>query len=328
MKLNNTALKIIKFLIVIAAYWYITKKIIFAPDIKLIPKIISSLDISDFFFLLIIISLMIINWSIESYKWKYILPENIKISFVNSIKAVLSGITAGTITPNRIGEFGGRILFLKPEFRKKGAAYTIIGDISQFVCTMIFGVTAFAITGYKIIEQTNGNTKLSELILILGIIISILSLLIYFSPGIMLKFIKKIRFLKKHIDDIKEIQNIKKIVLINTLILSIARFLIFIFQFYLMFWLFGIEITFFNCLLGVCNLYLATTIIPNIPFGEPAIRSTFSVIFLGIYIDAIAMIVIVSLSIYLINVAFPAILGGYFLLQTKNSKLCKSDKPA
>ncbi len=319
MKSKQAWVNLIKIIIVIAAYWFIIRKIINAPDINLLPDIIKSIPALNFIILSAIIFLMLVNWSIESLKWIYILPNKIKVSFSTSFKAVLSGITAGTITPNRIGEFGGRILFLKTEHRKTGAAHTILADISQFVCTLFFGIIAFSITGYKILYKVDGLSNIAILTIVFGILLTIILLIIYFYPGVITGILNKINLFQKHIKDIRDIKDIRKLILVNTLLMSISRFIVFIIQFYLMFLFFGIDISFIHCFLAVSNLYLASSIIPNIPFGEPAIRSSFSVIFFSIYTDALAMVVIVSLSIYLINVAIPAIAGGYFLVKSKSS---------
>src|ERR1700752_2302419 len=46
--------------------------------------------------------LVIPNWLIESYKWKYITASIEKISLKDSIKGVLSGLCVGNLTPGRV----------------------------------------------------------------------------------------------------------------------------------------------------------------------------------------------------------------------------------
>ena len=61
----------------------------------------------------------------------------------NPRKAVFLGITVSIFTPNRIGEFGGRIFCLKSADRIKGVIITILGNVAQLLVTIIFGSIAF-----------------------------------------------------------------------------------------------------------------------------------------------------------------------------------------
>ncbi len=319
MQIKKIAINIIKILVVIAAYFFIIFKIIKSPDLEYIPHFFSKWNLFDLILFLITITLMLLNWSIETIKWQNILPSKMRVGFIKSFKAVLAGITVGTITPNRIGEFGGRILMLKNEHRKKAAAYTIIADFSQFITTICFGVIAFSIIGHKVISDLVGTTNYSVLILIIGICLAILSLLIYFNISFAKRILFKFKKLSKYKAAISEITDIKKQLLLKTLLLSAIRFIIFIIQFYLILNIFDINISPANTLLAVSNIYFATTIIPNIPFGEIGIRSSFSIIFLGLFSDSITAIVIASLLIYIINIAVPALFGGVFLLKLNNN---------
>ena len=67
----------------------------------------------------------------------------------------MTGVTVGTITPNRVGEFAGRILFVEKENRTKASYLTIFGDTAQFCSTLIFGIIGLLLIG----NTHNGNTE-------------------------------------------------------------------------------------------------------------------------------------------------------------------------
>ena len=67
----------------------------------------------------LIIILVFANWGLEARKWQVILKKLERISFFTAFKAVLSGLTLSLNTPNRIGEYGGRILYVKDGNRIK-----------------------------------------------------------------------------------------------------------------------------------------------------------------------------------------------------------------
>ena len=56
---------------------------------------------------------------------------------LNARKAVFSGITVSTFTPNRIGEYGGRVFCLEKGDRIKAVFITILCSMSQLLTTVI-----------------------------------------------------------------------------------------------------------------------------------------------------------------------------------------------
>ena len=88
---------------------------------------------------------MLINWSFEAIKWKILIEKIQKIKFLTSLKAVMAGITVSAFTPNRVGEFGGRIFFLESQNRTKAIVLTFLGNVAQLLVTIVVGAFLFAI---------------------------------------------------------------------------------------------------------------------------------------------------------------------------------------
>ncbi|MBK7946332.1 MAG: flippase-like domain-containing protein [Flavobacteriales bacterium] len=55
--------------------------------------------------------LMLLNWGLESRKWRILVSDVERISRWRAFMATLAGTPIGLITPNRVGEFVGRVLF-------------------------------------------------------------------------------------------------------------------------------------------------------------------------------------------------------------------------
>ena len=62
-----------------------------------------------------------------------------QIYFFTAYKSVLSGVTLSLNTPNRMGEYGGRILYVKEGSRLKAISLSIAGSISQLIVTLVMG---------------------------------------------------------------------------------------------------------------------------------------------------------------------------------------------
>ena len=114
------------------------------PDLKTSwIKIKQSLQSAEIWDLAIVIFLMIINWSIEALKWKISIQKVQPISFSRSFRAILSGVSFSVSTPNRIGEYLGRILYMEEGNRLRVISLTIVGSMSQLIITLFAGIDWF-----------------------------------------------------------------------------------------------------------------------------------------------------------------------------------------
>ena len=89
-----------------------------------------------------VVLLMLVNWVLESLKWQYLTRELVKITAWEAIEAVFCGLTWAIFTPNRIGEYGGRVLFLPNRKRIHGVFAMAVGSFGQNVITNVLGLAA------------------------------------------------------------------------------------------------------------------------------------------------------------------------------------------
>ncbi len=84
--------------------------------------------------------LVFVNWGVEARKWQVLMKPVESIGFFNAFKAVLAGLAFSMNTPNRIGEYGGRVLYVHEGHRWKAFSLTIIGSFSQLIVTLAMGL--------------------------------------------------------------------------------------------------------------------------------------------------------------------------------------------
>ena len=95
---------------------------------------------------------MLVNWTIETFKWKLAVQKIQRVGFFTAFKAVLSGVSFSVTTPNRVGEYLGRVLYMDEGNRIKAISLTIAGSMSQLLVTLLMGfggLDHFKITNRK-----------------------------------------------------------------------------------------------------------------------------------------------------------------------------------
>jgi hypothetical protein len=86
-----------------------------------------------------IIILMVFNYLLEAIKWRYLTHKWAPITLWQAIESVFCGLSLAIFTPNRWGEFGGRVMFLPPRRRVHGVFAMAVGTFGQLVVTSVVG---------------------------------------------------------------------------------------------------------------------------------------------------------------------------------------------
>lgn len=264
--------------------------------------------------------LMFLNWGIESIKWKLLIFPLQKISFFTSFKAVLSGCSITMLTPNRVGEYGGRVMYIDEGNRIEAVSLTILGSVSQLSITIIMGVLGIIYIdshpdiSFKFKEIFNVS---SQLMLIIGIVCAIFLLLFLFTAGLFIKWFSHFKFGQKIVKHIHCIDQVSRKHLLIILLLSFLRYMIFILQYVLLLRVMQVNIDLNLSVWLISVFYFFMAIVPTVGFTELPVRATVSVLILGLFSSNIIGIHAASFLIWCINLVVPAIIGSLFILGIK-----------
>ncbi|HEX3384521.1 MAG TPA: hypothetical protein VHS53_05005 [Mucilaginibacter sp.] len=133
----------LKAAILILAFYFIYHRITNNDDLKRFEKLIKGIDRTTAISVMsCVVLLMLVNWVAEAFKWKYITRELTRITYWQAIESVFCGLTWAVFTPNRIGEYGGRVMFLPNRKRIHGIFVMAIGSFGQNVITNVLGLSA------------------------------------------------------------------------------------------------------------------------------------------------------------------------------------------
>ncbi len=262
--------------------------------------------------LILVCLLMFLNWSIEAYKWKLLIQKLTPIRLVRTFKAVWTGVTLGLFTPNRVGEFGGRILYVPRKFRIKAIVVSLIGSFSQNTATLIIGIFSlilFIWRFYNYHELINGT------LLLIGLITITLLLLAYYNLEIVAHQFKKIKLfrrLRPYLDALKlyAISDYNRL-----LALSALRYMVYTAQYLIFLRLFGATINITDGITAIGVIYLAQTVIPSFAIAEVLTRGSIATQVLTFYgVDGFISVA-ASTCVWLLNLIIPAALGYLFILR-------------
>lgn len=304
-------------IVLLLTYGFITYKIIRFDELRSFDFSLILRKPFTYLLLAAVILLMILNWTIESFKWqKLILPLQ-NIAFANSFKAVIAGVSIGLFTPNRVGEIGGRILFLEKGNRTAGAFLSVIGSLAQFVATILLGILGFVMLLILFPEKTHINPILNKSLAITLTAILIVLIWSYYQIKRIVPWLLRFSFFKKREDPFRAISNLPRKTSTRILALSILRYLVFSIQFFLLLRLFNINISLIEGFVSISMTYLFMTVIPTTTLLELGLRGSLAIVFIGLFSENIIGIVLASIFLWMINIAIPAVAGTFYLIKSK-----------
>lgn len=268
-----------------------------------------------------VIILMFVNWGIESKKWQILINHVQRFSFTRAVKSVLSGCSVTMLTPNRIGEYGGRILYVEEENRIKAISLSLVGSISQLLVTMVMGCIGLLYLRY--LSHNNGRSSAvlpefwGDVLIYLSIGLTVIILLFYLRLGWLVRMMEKLPSLQKIVNHIRVLDEFENRHLLQILILSFIRYLVFILQYLLMLQVMQIEIAPGICFWLMTVFYLVMAVAPSIGFIELPVRVSASWVIFKLYTSNELGVGTASLGIWLINLVLPAIIGSLLILSIK-----------
>jgi hypothetical protein len=269
----------------------------------------------------LVIILMFVNWGIESKKWQLLIRHVQNFSFGRAFKSVLSGCSVTMLTPNRIGEYGGRILYVEEKNRLKAISLSLVGSISQLLVTMLMGCVGLL---YLRFFSQNKKSTLSvlpefwgDVLIYLSLGVTALLLLFYLRLGWLVRMLEKLPSLQKVVNHIKVLDEFNDKALVEILFLSFIRYLVFVLQYVLMLQVVEINIPIILCFWLMTVFYLVMAIAPSIGFIELPVRISASWVIFKLYTGNQLGVGTASLGIWLINLVLPAVIGSLLILSIK-----------
>lgn len=306
----------IKVVIAFIALWFIYREVqVKDQDAKLSSGInVLSENLSQ---LILLIILMMLNWVLEAFKWRLLVSHLEKISLWKSLKAIFSGITIAIFTPNRVGEYGGRIFHLQKADRIDAALLTIVGSYAQLVVTLVTGILATIFFLPQFVGLGPITPMQYNLIGILMFGLCVLLIILFLNTRLLTTIINWLPIPEKYRHYANVFEHHTSATLWKVFLASLGRYLVFTFQFFLLLKLFEVEISYANAMMMISMTYFVMTAVPTIAITELGVRGSVAVYFLGMLSTKVNSIFLASSMLWLINLAVPALIGVVFIFQLR-----------
>ncbi len=236
------------------------------------------------------------NWFLEILKWKVLASSVEKTNFKQASEQSLGSLTASLFTPNRIGEYGAKALYFPFGKRKQVMIANLTGNVLQMMATTVFGSIGlyFFINNY----QPKMFFLKPEGYLIFGFLVMVLlGCLFFFRKQLTLKKLKT-----------------PKNKLGFCALLSVMRYFIFSFQFFVLLQLFGVNLNYFEAMTIISSMYLLASIIPSIFVFDVLIKGSVAVFLFSLANINEVIILSAVTAMWAFNFMLPSVLGCYFVL--------------
>lgn len=235
-------------------------------------------------------------------------------NFIDGLKSILAGAALSVFTPNRIGDYGGRAMFLPKEYKGTTLLATATGNTFQFICITLAGLVGLMFLTFRfpeLFQNLNGS-------LIIGVGFFVLFLFAFAA----INFKKIFAFLENgkwgsHFTKVKEtITTYSYGTLIKAFNISFLRYLIYAAQYGLLILFFSISNDVF--VIGICVsiIFLIQTMIPIPPLLGLVARGGIAISIWGNFSDNEIGILAATFFLWMLNLITPAIPGLILILSS------------
>lgn len=317
MKYKKTISFLLKILIVALALFFLYKQLNSNSSFNQfdLDNIFLILEM-HYLVLVLVVFLMFLNWFVEALKWRFLISKIENISIKRSIRAVFSGITVSSFTPNRIGEYGGRVFCLKSADRIQAVLITVIGSMAQLIITIIFGLIAILLLPNLMPSYDLFLAELEfsyPIILFIAILLCTLLIMLFLNASIFTVLLSKLRFFNKFSKYNNVFSFYSSSELLEVLLYSVARYIIFTAQFYILLNLFSVEISYVNSMILTSTMLFVISVIPTIAITEIGVRGSVALYLFTLVSNNAIGILSATFSLWIINLVLPALIGTLFI---------------
>lgn len=264
---------------------------------------------------LLALALVPVNWGVEAWKWWRLARHLEPVSFQRSFRAVLVGLTLGFVTPNRVGDYAGRIIELKSR-RLDALGAVFLGRFGQLVVTVLAGTTGLAYFLLTFYLQEYPATALG--VVVAALLVNAAVLLPLYRSRLLLAVLMAIPPLRRFRRFLAVMPTYPVKAIHGVLALSGLRYGVFCLQFGLLLQAYGAHAPLGPGAAAIAGTFLLKSLVPSLnALADVGVRELSATHLFGLLGEPVLPVLSASLSLWVLNIALPSATGLVFVLRLK-----------
>jgi hypothetical protein len=209
-----------------------------------------------------------------------------KINFHHAMKSILAGMSVGIWTPNRAGEFLGRMRYAPTDLKKRSIGATLFGSLIQGLVTLLMGGLGLLFYQFPKEFDLSGYWYLAFFIL--------------FGLGAFLMIRKgPIHALREKHFKVSSVQ------IARATFYALFRYFVFSSQFVILLFAFGFQGNAVQAYTGVLVLYAIQTYLPGSLLSELGVRELLAVFLFASFFENEIGAALAAFSLWILNIGLP-----------------------
>lgn len=270
----------------------------------------------------LVILFVFVNWGMEARKWQLLMRDVQPMSFITAYKSVLCGVTLSLNTPNRIGEYAGRVFFVNEGKRLKAVTLSMAGGMAQLIITIGMGSIGL---GYFLFTMSDTGSLMNmpvfwtRVFFYSSMVGTLIFIFLFFRLSWLVWLLEKLPYADRFSKYINVLETFDAKILLRLLSISFFRYVVFVFQYIFMLQLLHVEQNVWTGFWIVTVMFWILTIIPSIAIAELGIRGTVAKALFAYSSNTIGILT-TTFGIWFVNLFIPALIGSLLILGIKIKK--------
>jgi hypothetical protein len=274
----------------------------------------TALQTGPVYLLIFALLLMPVNLGMEVWKWKILAGSAQPLTTGQALRSYLAGIAFSIVTPNRIGEYPARILYLKRKNTLRLAGVAVLGAVAQMLTLFIYGFAGL------IYYNIYFPGPLELLVLISCGIITIMIAFIYWRFEAWIPIIERIKWLRERRYNVygKLLKRFTAKEQLTILLISITRYSIYTAQYLILLHWMNVNMPPLQGFLMCALFFWAIAVIPSFTIIELPERGQIGLYLFGHFAaNSEIGILVATVAVWCINLIIPGILGSILLVRRR-----------
>lgn len=224
---------------------------------------------------------------------------------------MLAGIAFSLITPNRIGEYPARIIYLRANKTFRLISVSVLGVVAQMLALFIFGLAGLIYYNIHFPGWLALVVLLSCLVFVAGLLV------LYFHFGLFVRYLSGISWLRRLRIYGQLLGRFSRRPQLTILGISLARFAVYTAQYLILLRWLNVYIPWYEGFMMSSLFFWVMAVIPTFALAELGERGQVALYLFHHFSENTVGILSATIGLWCINLILPAVAGSILLFRTR-----------